>query len=104
MAPSVAREGTMRCKLAPPLHWAAVRSIFWVGGKSIMEIPDYLSLTYLDGGRNGAHTDTHIVDIHQQAFNHCLLLLKVTETAVILTPYGTISHLGVFSILRKIIP
>ena len=40
MAPSVARESTLHCKLDSPLHWAAVRSIFWVGGKWIMEIPD----------------------------------------------------------------
>jgi hypothetical protein len=39
MAPSVARESTLHCKLDSPLHWAAVRSTFWVGGKWIMEIP-----------------------------------------------------------------
>lgn len=39
MAPSVARENTLHCKLDLPLHWAPVGSIFWVGGKSIMEIP-----------------------------------------------------------------
>ena len=40
MAPSVARESTLHCKLDSQLHWAAVRSTFWVGGKWIMEIPD----------------------------------------------------------------
>jgi len=40
MAPSVARESTLHCKLDSQLHWAAVRIIFWVGGKWIMEIPD----------------------------------------------------------------
>jgi hypothetical protein len=40
MAPSVARESTLHCKLDSQLHWAAVGSIFWVGGKWIMEIPD----------------------------------------------------------------
>jgi len=40
MAPSVARESTLHCKLDSQLHGAAVRSIFWVGGKWIMEIPD----------------------------------------------------------------
>jgi hypothetical protein len=39
MAPSVARESTLHCKLDSPLYWAVVRSIFWVGGKWIMEIP-----------------------------------------------------------------
>ena len=39
MAPSVARESTLHCKLDSQLHWAAVRSNFWVGGKWIMEIP-----------------------------------------------------------------
>jgi hypothetical protein len=39
MAPSVARESTLHCKLDSQLHGAAVRSIFWVGGKWIMEIP-----------------------------------------------------------------
>jgi hypothetical protein len=39
MAPSVAHEGTLHCKLDSPLHWAPARSIFWDGGKSIMEIP-----------------------------------------------------------------
>ena len=39
MAHSVARESTLHCKLDSPLHWAPVRSIFRVGGKSIMEIP-----------------------------------------------------------------
>jgi hypothetical protein len=47
MAPSVARESTLHCKLDSQLHWAAVRSIFWVGGKWIMEIP-------VKGDHNGA--------------------------------------------------
>ncbi len=38
MAPSVARESTLHCKLDLQLHWSLVRSIFWAGGKSIMEI------------------------------------------------------------------
>ena len=42
MAPSVARESTLHCKLESQLKWAAVRSIFWVGGKWIMEIADQL--------------------------------------------------------------
>ena len=37
---SVARESTLHCKLDSQLHWVAVRGIFWVGGKWIMEIPD----------------------------------------------------------------
>jgi hypothetical protein len=40
MAPSVARESTLHCKLDSPLHWASARSISWEGGKSIMEIPE----------------------------------------------------------------
>jgi hypothetical protein len=35
----VARESTLHCKLDSQLHGAAVRSIFWVGGKWIKEIP-----------------------------------------------------------------
>jgi hypothetical protein len=42
MAPSVARESTLHCKLDSQLHWAAVRSIYWAGGKWIMEIPAYV--------------------------------------------------------------
>ena len=38
--PSVARESTLHCKLDSQLHWVAVRGIFWVGEKWIMEIPD----------------------------------------------------------------
>lgn len=33
------RESTLRCKLDSQLNWAAVRNIFWVGGKWIMQIP-----------------------------------------------------------------
>jgi hypothetical protein len=40
MAPSVARESTLHCKLDSQLKRAAVRSTFWVGGKWIMEILD----------------------------------------------------------------
>jgi len=40
MAPSVARENTLNCKRDSQLHWVAVRGIFWVGGKWLMEIPD----------------------------------------------------------------
>jgi hypothetical protein len=32
------REGTLHAKLDPAFHWAAVKSIFWVGGKLIMKI------------------------------------------------------------------
>ena len=39
MAPSVARESTLHCKLYSPLHGAAVRSTLWVGGEWIMETP-----------------------------------------------------------------
>jgi hypothetical protein len=39
MAPSVTCESTLQCKLDSPLHWAPVRSILWLGKKSIMEIP-----------------------------------------------------------------
>jgi hypothetical protein len=39
MAPSMARESILHRKLDSQLHWAAIRSIFWVGGKWIMEIP-----------------------------------------------------------------
>jgi len=35
----VTRESTLHCKLDSQLHWAAVRSIFWAGGKWKMEIP-----------------------------------------------------------------
>jgi len=38
MAPSVVRGSNLHCKLDSQLHWAAVRSIFWVEGKWIMEI------------------------------------------------------------------
>jgi hypothetical protein len=44
MAPSVARESTLHCKLDSHLHGAPVRSILWVGGKSIMEIPDRIPI------------------------------------------------------------
>jgi hypothetical protein len=40
MAPSVARESTLHCKLDSQLPWAAGRSISWIAGKWIMEIPD----------------------------------------------------------------
>jgi hypothetical protein len=39
MARSVAQGSTLHCKLDSQLLWAAVRSIFWVGGESMMEIP-----------------------------------------------------------------
>jgi hypothetical protein len=39
MAPSVASESTLHCELDSQLHWVAVRSISWVDGKWIMEIP-----------------------------------------------------------------
>jgi len=39
MAPSVARESTLHCKLDSQVHGAAVRSISWVAEKWIMEIP-----------------------------------------------------------------
>jgi len=39
MALSVASESTLHCILDSQLHWVVVRSIFWVGGKWIMEIP-----------------------------------------------------------------
>jgi hypothetical protein len=42
MAPSVARESTLHCKLDSQLYGAAVRSIYWAGGKCIMEIPAYV--------------------------------------------------------------
>ena len=35
-----AGKSTLRCKLDSQLPGTAVRSIFWVGGKWIMEIPD----------------------------------------------------------------
>jgi hypothetical protein len=38
MAPSVARDSSSHCKLNSQLDWVAVRIIFWVGGKWIMEI------------------------------------------------------------------
>jgi hypothetical protein len=44
MAPSVACESTLHCKLGAQLHWAAVRSIFWACGKWIMEIPVQMNL------------------------------------------------------------
>jgi hypothetical protein len=40
MAPSVACESTLHCKLDSQLHCVPVSSIFWGGGKSIMEIPE----------------------------------------------------------------
>jgi D-alanine--poly(phosphoribitol) ligase subunit 1 len=39
MAPFVACESTLHCKLDSQLHWEAARSILWVGGKWIMEVP-----------------------------------------------------------------
>jgi hypothetical protein len=51
MAPSVARESTLHCKLDSQLHWAAVRSIFWVGGKWIMEIPDCMYTGMVPGAK-----------------------------------------------------
>jgi len=36
MAPSVAGESTLHCKLDSQLHRAAVRSTFWVGGKRMI--------------------------------------------------------------------
>ncbi len=39
MAPSVARESTLHCKLDSQLHRAAIRSNFSFGGKWIMKIP-----------------------------------------------------------------
>jgi hypothetical protein len=53
MVPSVARESTLHCKPDSQLHWAAVRSIFWVGGKWIMEIPDEGKLRILPTARVG---------------------------------------------------
>jgi hypothetical protein len=44
MAPSVARESTLHCKLDLQLQWAAARSMVWVGGKWIMEILVYESV------------------------------------------------------------
>lgn len=41
MAPSAARESTLHCKLGSQLHRAAVRSVFWLDGKRITEIPVY---------------------------------------------------------------
>ena len=40
-----------QCKLDSPLNWAAVRSIFWVGGKWIMEIPDCMYTGMVPGAK-----------------------------------------------------